>query len=101
MTRVSEDTPVLIAYKERSFSENYIWDNTGSLNFDKAIEGRKYQNKRMISSAKLNTLLCLYPHPINVVVFDDPSGKTHLGSSLALRCFQRLSIPYVAAQRCH
>ena len=58
------------------------------------------QAKRMISTAKLNTLLRLHLQPIDVVVFHDPSGKINLGSSLALRCFQRLSIPHLAAQPC-
>ena len=54
----------------------------------------------MISSSKLNPLLGLYLCPIDVVVCHDPSGKTYLGMGLALRCFQRLSLPHVAAQRC-
>ena len=65
------------------------------------LKGMKaMQDKRMISIAKLNTLLRLHPRPINVVVFHDPSGKVYLGMSLALRCFQRLSLPHIAAQRC-
>ena len=58
------------------------------------------QDKRMISIAQLNALLHLHRRPINVVVFHDPSGKINLGMSLALRCFQRLSLPHIAAQRC-
>jgi len=54
----------------------------------------------MISTGKLNPLPNLHFQPINVVVFDDPSGKTHLGRSLALRCFQRLSLPHLATQPC-
>jgi len=45
-------------------------------------------------------LPCLYPWPINVVVYHEPSGRTHLGRGLALRCFQRLSFPNVATQQC-
>ena len=58
------------------------------------------QAERMISSAWLNTLLHFHLHPINVMVSDDPSGKIHLGRSLALRCFQRLSLPHIATQPC-
>jgi hypothetical protein len=58
------------------------------------------QADRMISTGKLNMLPHLHFQPINVVVFDDPSGKTHLGRSLALRCFQRLSLPHLATQPC-
>jgi len=35
-----------------------------------------------------------------VVVYHDPSGRTHLGKGLALRCFQRLSCPNIATQQC-
>src|SRR4029453_11672555 len=51
----------------------------------------KDQAERVISTPELNTLLCLHPEPINVVVYHDPSGRSHLGIGLALRCFQRLS----------
>ncbi len=69
----------------------------------KALEKSDFERnqvKRMISTGKLNMLPCLYLQPINVVVFHDPSGKTHLGKSLALRCFQRLSRPHLATQPC-
>ena len=58
------------------------------------------QAERMISTGELHTLPHLHPQPINVVVSDDPSGRTHLGKSLALRCFQRLSRPHLATQPC-
>jgi hypothetical protein len=35
-----------------------------------------------------------------VVVCHDPSGRINLGRGLALRCFQRLSFPDIAAQHC-
>src|SRR5262249_55466498 len=60
----------------------------------------KDQAERVISTPELNTLLCLHPEPINVVVYHDPSGRSHLGIGLALRCFQRLSFPNIATQRC-
>jgi hypothetical protein len=60
----------------------------------------KDQAERVISTPELNTLLCLHPEPINVVVYHDPSGRSHLGTGLALRCFQRLSFPNIATQRC-
>ena len=58
------------------------------------------QAERMISTSQLNMLPCLHLKPINVVVFDDPSGKIHLGNGLALRCFQRLSVPHLATRPC-
>src|SRR5207249_10714379 len=58
------------------------------------------QAERVISTPELNMLPCLHPEPINVVVYHDPSGRTHLGTGLALRCFQRLSFPNIATQHC-
>ena len=61
---------------------------------------------RLISTARLNTLLCLYLQPINVVIFYESylqpklEGKPNLEASFALRCFQRLSQPHIATQRC-
>ena len=58
------------------------------------------QAGRVISTTKLHALLRFYLWPINVVVCHDSSGKVNLGRGLALRCFQRLSCPNVAAQHC-
>jgi len=54
----------------------------------------------VISTTELHALLRLHPWPIDVVVYHDPSGRTHLGRGLALRCFQRLSCPDIATRRC-
>ncbi len=65
--------------------------------FDKVV--------RDISTAQLNMLPYLHLQPINVVVFNDPYylavGRSYLGSGFALICFQRLSFPNIATQRCH
>jgi len=50
-------------------------------------------------------LLRFHLRPINVVVFDEPSGDlrhgiSHLGVGFPLRCFQRLSLPNMATLRC-
>ena len=63
------------------------------------------QASRPISNGKLKTLLLLHFHPIKVVVYNRPSGDLRPGTSnlrggLALRCFQRLSFPDIATQRC-
>jgi len=43
---------------------------------------RKYgQAERAIRTSKLNTLLCLHPWPMYVVVFDGPSEELPEGSS--------------------
>ena len=59
------------------------------------------QAERTISTGKLYPLLGLHTRPINQVVFLGPSGKAHLEEGFPLRCFQRLSLPYVATQQCH
>ena len=58
------------------------------------------QAERVISATELNMLPCVHPWSIDVVVYHDPSGRIHLGRGLALRCFQRLSLPNIATQRC-
>jgi len=51
-----------------------------------------------------NPLLDLHTQPINLVVYKGPlallGGKSNLGTSFPLICFQRLSQPNVATQRC-
>ena len=48
---------------------------------------------------------CLHLQPINLVTFKGSyfikNGKSHLRVGFTLRCFQRLSVPYVATQLCH
>ena len=63
---------------------------------------KKFAKKsfRAISTARLNTLLCVHRQPINVVVYNDPIRKSNLVASFALRCFQRLSLPDADTQRC-
>ena len=64
------------------------------------MDKKKKGSCRAISSARLHTLLHFHLHPINVVIFYDPQGNTHLEVGFVLRCFQRLSIPHIATQRC-
>ena len=57
---------------------------------------------RPISIAQLNALLRLHMRPINLLVLKGSysfEGRSHLEVGLALRCFQRLSLPDVATQR--
>jgi hypothetical protein len=58
------------------------------------------QANRVISTGKLNTLLCLHTRPINVVVYHDSQGRTRFEVGFPLRCLQRLSRPYVATLHC-
>ena len=59
---------------------------------------------RAISTGQLHALLHFHLRPINQVVFLGPylsrSERSHLRGSFTLRCFQRLSRPYVATQLC-
>ena len=52
------------------------------------------------SIARLKALLPLHLQPIYVVVSHVPIGKIHLGTDLALRCFQRLFLPHLATRPC-
>ena len=59
---------------------------------------------RTISTDQLHTLLCFHLRPINQIVFLGPYSimdeRSHLRESFTLRCFQRLSRPYIATQLC-
>ncbi len=79
---------------------NFSSATSNTLQTNEDNESDEKQADRMISTGELHMLPHLYPQPINVVVYHDPSGKTILGSGLALRCFQRLSVPYLATRRC-
>ena len=62
-----------------------------------------WSSVRPISIGQLNTLLHLHLRPIYVVVFHESyllRRKSFLVGGFALRCFQRLSRPYVATQLC-
>ena len=60
---------------------------------------------RPISNGPLHTSRCFHFHPIYLIIsegsyFPEGNGKSHLEASFTLRCFQRLSRPYIATQRC-
>jgi len=64
------------------------------------------QVSRPISTGRLKGSLPLHLRPINVVISNEPlGGLPHgmpiLGGGFTLRCFQRLSFPNIATQRCH
>ena len=52
-----------------------------------------------ISSSRLSTSPCVHLSPINLVIYEE-SEISHLGARFALICFQRLSEPNIATQRC-
>ena len=76
-----------------------------SLSFPSKKKKKSNQAARPISTSRLNVLQRLHLWPIKRVVCPWSlgslrSGKHYLGRSLALRCFQRLSLPHMATQRC-
>ena len=64
------------------------------------IEDKSNQVNRAISTGKLNALLRLHTQPINVVVFHGSQGSSRFEVGFPLRCFQRLSRPYIAMLHC-
>lgn len=63
-------------------------------------ENESNQADRTISTGKLHTLLHFYTRPINVVVFHGSQGNARFEVGFPLRCFQRLSRPYIAMLHC-
>ena len=62
------------------------------------ISNENNQADRAISTGKLHTLLRFHTRPINVMVYDG-SKIAYLKGGFPLRCFQRLSRPYIATLR--
>jgi hypothetical protein len=63
-------------------------------------ENESNQANRTISTGKLHALPHFHTRPINVVVFHGSQGNTRFEVGFPLRCFQRLSRPYIAMQHC-
>ena len=59
------------------------------------------QADRIISTGKLHALLRFHTRPINVVVFHGSQGNSGVEGGFPLRCFQRVSRPYLATLQCH
>ena len=58
-----------------------------------------------ISTGSLHTSLCFHARPIKLVVYQGSVARKRacnhdLEGGFTLRCFQRLSLPYLATQRC-
>ena len=65
-----------------------------------SISNESVQVNRAISTGKLNASPRLHTRPINVVVFHGSQGNARFEVGFPLRCFQRLSRPYIAMQHC-
>jgi hypothetical protein len=63
-------------------------------------ENESNQANRTISTGKLHALLHFHTRPINVVVYHGSQGNSGFEVGFPLRCFQRLSRPYIAMQHC-
>ena len=66
-----------------------------------ATKAAQIQANRAISTGKLHALPHFHTQPINVVVFHGSQGRTSFEAGFPLRCFQRLSLPYLATLLCH
>src|SRR5215210_679082 len=64
------------------------------------MDHERDQVDRAISTGKLNALPRLHTRPINVVVFHGSQGSSRFEVGFPLRCFQRLSRPYIATLHC-
>ena len=67
---------------------------------DKHCLMRASKLNRAISTGKLHALLRFHTRPINVVVFHGSRGSSSFEVGFPLRCFQRLSRPYIATLLC-
>ena len=65
-----------------------------------ALVNESDQVDRAISTGKLRMSPRFHIQPINVVVYNGSQGRTRFQVGFPLRCFQRLSRPYVATLQC-
>ena len=65
-----------------------------------AAKAAQIQANRAISTGKLHALPHFHTQPINVVVSHGSQGRISFEAGFPLRCFQRLSLPYIATRLC-
>ena len=85
------------------FSSIYLKAVPSKLNNVFQVFKTIWSSPRPISTSQLNALLHLHLWPINVIVSHGSYhfwGKSYLEGGFALRCFQRLSRPYLATRLC-
>ena len=104
--RVRDGNGWTLALISTNFSINLYPENR-----TKKTDGRRLRlpancrsSPRAISTGQLHALLHFHLRPINQIVFLGPYSikdeRSHLRGSFTLRCFQRLSRPYIATQLC-
>ena len=76
-------------------AHEFTWSHEPSSEEDRHEDN---QANRAISNGKLHALLRFHTHPINVVVFHGSQGNICFEAGFPLRCFQRLSVQYIATQ---
>ena len=85
----------LISENDLASDSSFVLDSLSSRSFRSSL--------RSISDSQLNTLRCLHPCPIYLVLFKGSyvlmHGISHLGVGFTLRCLQRLSRPDKATRR--
>ena len=64
------------------------------------VRMRANQAYRTISTGQLHVLPRFHPQPIDVVVFHGSQARPGFEGGFPLRCFQRLSLPYLATLLC-
>ena len=82
---------------------NKDWRSKAHTSLSLLVPYISWSSPRLISTSQLNALLHLHLWPINVIVSHGSYhfwGKSYLEGGFALRCFQRLSRPYLATQLC-
>ncbi len=72
-----------------------MWGGEGSLAV--SVSGRDVW---AIRTGSLSALPRVYVRPIDVVVYHGPLGRRCLEVGFPLRCFQRLSGPFIATRHC-
>ena len=95
-TRPAKDKDTKQAAIMRVYASQFSQGPCGPMD----TENESNQANRTISTGKLHALLHLHTRPINVVVFHGSQGNIRFEVGFPLRCFQRLSRPYIAMQHC-
>ena len=112
--RVRNGNGWTLALISTNYCRNYCSDNsifgTHTLKTEqreamrKALPANRRSSPRAISTGQLHALLRFHLRPIKQIVYLCPYSlkdeRSHLRGSFTLRCFQRLSRPYIATQLC-
>ena len=95
----------LCAIATTLFCENLVLSKLDNIFISENATFLTWLSPRPISNGPLHASRHFHFHPIYLIIsegsyFPEGNGKSHLEASFTLRCFQRLSRPYIATQRC-